>query len=88
MKLGRPLLLALLGLVVIALPAHAVPTTVAHWAMDEAAGTVMNDSSGFGNSGMLQNVTLGVPGFTGTGYGFNGTSSLLRRGASSWRRGR
>jgi hypothetical protein len=44
-------------------------TVVALWHMDETSGTVMHDSVG-ANDGSLSNVTLGVPGFLNTAYGF------------------
>jgi hypothetical protein len=37
----------------------STPVTVAHWAMNDGAGGVMHDSSGFGNNGTLQNVAIG-----------------------------
>ena len=43
---------------------------VALWHMDETSGTVMHDSIG-GHDGTLSNVALGLPGFTGTAYGFS-----------------
>jgi hypothetical protein len=49
---------------------------VALWHMDETSGTTMLDSVG-SNNGTLQSVQLGVPGFAGTGYGFNGSSSYV-----------
>ncbi len=58
------------------------PSVSALWHMDESPGaTTMADSSGNGNNGTIQygtsnpqNPTLGVPGFTGTGYSFNGSN--------------
>jgi hypothetical protein len=51
-------------------------STVALWHMDETTGTTMFDSIGTHN-GTLHAVQLGVPGFDGTGYGFNGSSSYV-----------
>jgi hypothetical protein len=57
--------------------ASAAGTTVAVWHMDEAAGAnTMVDSAG-SHSGNLTNVETGVPGFQGSGYHFNGTSSKV-----------
>jgi hypothetical protein len=51
------------------------PGLVALWHMDETSGTVMHDATGNGHDGAIHSTTLGVPGFTGTAYGFNGSSS-------------
>jgi hypothetical protein len=51
-------------------------TTVARWHMNETSGTVMHDSVG-NHNGTLHNVNVGVPGFQGTAFGFNGTSSYV-----------
>ena len=77
MKLLRALVLAAVGVGAVAAPTLAAPAPAAVWSMNETSGTVMNDSSGHGNNGTLRNITLGVPGFAGTGYGFNGTSSRV-----------
>ena len=55
--------------------AHA-GTVVGLWHMDENSGSTMQDSSGNGNDGNLTDVTLGLPGVSGTAYGFNGSTSL------------
>ncbi len=47
------------------------------WHMNETSGSTMKDSSGNGNDGTLSHVTLGVPGFRGTAYSFNGSNSLV-----------
>ena len=49
---------------------------VALWHMDETSGTRMHDSIGT-HDGTLNAVQLGLPGFTGTAYGFNGSSSYV-----------
>jgi hypothetical protein len=49
------------------------PGLVALWHMDEPSGTTMFDSVGTHN-GTLVSTQLGLPGFTGTAYGFNGSS--------------
>jgi PKD repeat protein len=49
---------------------------VALWHMDETSGTVMYDSVGSHN-GTLYSVQLGLPGFSGTAYGFNGSSGYV-----------
>jgi hypothetical protein len=46
---------------------------VALWHMDETSGTVMRDSVA-GHDGTLFSVQLGVPGFSGTAFGFTGSS--------------
>lgn len=55
---------------------------VALWHMNETAGTVMHDAKGAHN-GTLYYVTLGVPGVTGTAFGFNGSSSYALVPAAS-----
>jgi hypothetical protein len=49
---------------------------IALWHMDETSGTVMYDSAGSHN-GTLYSTQLGLPGFSGTAYGFNGSSSYV-----------
>jgi hypothetical protein len=49
---------------------------VALWHMDEISGSVMKDSTG-SHDGTLHSVQLGQPGFSGTAYGFNGSSSYV-----------
>ena len=49
---------------------------VALWHMDETSGIVMNDSVD-GHAGTLFDVALGVPGFSGTGFAFNGKDSYV-----------
>jgi Concanavalin A-like lectin/glucanases superfamily len=58
-------------------PASAATGTVALWHMDETSDSLMQDSSGFGNNGTLDSVSLGEPSLNGTAYGFNGTSSYV-----------
>jgi hypothetical protein len=45
--------------------------------MDETSGSVMHDATSRGHDGTIFSVQLGVLGFTGTAYGFNGTSSYV-----------
>ena len=52
------------------------PGLVALWHMDELSGTTMFDAVGSHN-GTLHNTQLGVPGFSGSAYGFNGSSSYV-----------
>ena len=59
-----------------AMPAVAQAAPVALWHMDETSGTTMADSVGT-NVGTLVNVTVGVPGFAGTAFRFNGKSSYV-----------
>lgn len=57
--------------------ANAPPASdVALWHMDETSGSTMFDSVGTHN-GTLHSVHLGLPGFSGTAYGFNGSSSYV-----------
>jgi Concanavalin A-like lectin/glucanases superfamily/Ig domain of plant-specific actin-binding protein len=57
-------------------PVRALPGVVALWHMDETSGTTMFDSVGAHN-GTLHSTQVGLPGFTGTAYGFNGSSSYV-----------
>jgi hypothetical protein len=52
------------------------PGLVALWHMDETSGTTMFDSVGTHN-GTLHSTQVGLPGFTGTAYGFDGSSSYV-----------
>jgi hypothetical protein len=52
------------------------PGLVALWHMDETSGTTMFDSVGSHN-GTLHSTQIGLAGFTGTAYGFNGSSSYV-----------
>ena len=52
------------------------PGLVALWHMDETSGTTMADAVG-GHTGTLHSVALGQPGFVGTAFGFNGSSSYV-----------
>jgi hypothetical protein len=49
---------------------------VALWHMDETSGTTMFDSVGT-HTGTLHSTQIGLPGFTGTAFGFNGSSSYV-----------
>jgi Concanavalin A-like lectin/glucanases superfamily len=55
-------------------PARA--RVVALWHMDERSGKVMRDAIR-NHDGTLNSVQVGLPGFSGTAYGFNGSSSYL-----------
>jgi hypothetical protein len=57
-------------------PASAEAQLIAHWKMNEASGSVMRDSIA-DHDGSLHSVQLGVSGFKGTAYGFNGSSSYV-----------
>ena len=48
---------------------------VALWHMDELTGNMLDSISD--NDGTLHSVTMGQPGFTGSAYGFNGSSSYV-----------
>jgi len=57
-------------------PVRALPGVVALWHMDETSGTTMFDSVGSHN-GVLHSTQIGLPGFAGSAYGFNGSSSYV-----------
>jgi Concanavalin A-like lectin/glucanases superfamily len=59
-----------------ATPVVQASLAAALWHMDETSGTTMFDSAGQ-NNGTLNSVTLGLPGFNGSAYGFNGSSSYV-----------
>ncbi|MGN6377693.1 MAG: LamG-like jellyroll fold domain-containing protein [Gaiellales bacterium] len=76
-KVGASMVLGLLVCTLFALPAQAAPTVVANWHMDETSGSTMHDAAG-GHDGTLHGgVSLGVAGFSGTAYTFNGTNSYV-----------
>jgi hypothetical protein len=50
-------------------------SVVALWHMDETSGTMMLDSVGQNNGTLTNSVTLGLSGFSGSAYGFDGSSS-------------
>jgi hypothetical protein len=52
-------------------------SVVALWHMDETSGTTMFDSAGQNNGTLTPSVTLGLPGFSGNAYGFDGSSSYV-----------
>ena len=57
--------------------ASAAPAApAALWHLDETSGSAATDSVG-GHTGAIHNVTLGVPGFAGTAFRFNGKSSYV-----------
>jgi IPT/TIG domain-containing protein/laminin G domain protein len=59
-------------------PAQAVPPSH-YWAMNEPAGArTMVDSGGATRTdGTWENIQAGIPGFSGTGYRFNGSTSRV-----------
>jgi hypothetical protein len=69
-------LVLVLGAAVVFVPVAGASTPVAVWHMDEPAGSTMNDAVD-SHDGSLQNVQTGVSGFQGTGYRFNGSSSVV-----------
>jgi Ca2+-binding RTX toxin-like protein len=78
MKAAKLLLACVMGTCLILATfatAHA-GTVVGLWHMDEDSGSTMQDSSGNNNDGNLTDVTLGLPGVSGTAYGFNGSTSI------------
>jgi hypothetical protein len=52
-------------------------SVVAFWHMDEGSGTTMVDSVGQNNGTLTPSVTVGQPGFSGSAYGFDGSSSYV-----------
>jgi Laminin G domain len=52
-------------------------SVVALWHMDEASGTTMFDSAGQNNGMLTPSVAVGQPGFSGSAYGFDGSSSYV-----------
>ena len=84
MRRAMPVLTALL--LAAMFPGAAAAATVGHWALDETSGNTVVDSSGFGNNGTSQNMTLdqdGVNGGNDRAYLFNGTSSRITVPASN-----
>jgi hypothetical protein len=59
-----------LAALTLSLPAPAAGAVVAQWNMDNTFGTMMEDSSGYGNNGTTYNIVT-----SGGGYIFNGTDS-------------
>ena len=57
-------------------PPPPPPGLVALWHMDETTGTTMFDSVGAHN-GTVHSSQIGLAGFTGTAYGFSGSSSYV-----------
>jgi hypothetical protein len=66
-------ILALLG----AGPVLGAATPAAIWHMDELSGSTLGDDSGHGNDGRLKHVELGLPGVSGSAFGFDGKSSVI-----------
>ena len=63
-------------------PAPVPANVVALWHMDETSGTVMHDSART-HDGTMQNVVAGqAGGFSGTAFGFTGSSQILIPSAS------
>ena len=60
----------------VVVPASLPPALVALWHMDETTGSTMFDSVG-SHTGSLHSIQTGLAGFTGTAYGFNGSSSYI-----------
>jgi hypothetical protein len=60
-------------------PAAQASTTIHLWSMDEAAGngTMLDSGSPTQISGTWEDIAAGVPGVTGTGDRFNGSSSRI-----------
>src|SRR5204863_6523940 len=56
--------------------AGAASAPVAVWHLDETSGSSAFDAVG-GNTGAIHNVTVGVPGFAGSAFRFDGKSSYV-----------
>jgi hypothetical protein len=56
--------------------ARAASTQVAVWHLNETSGSSASDSVG-GNTGAIHDVRLGVPGFAGSAFRFNGKTSYV-----------
>jgi hypothetical protein len=69
---------AVLILAVTASPAAADSSVVGHWPLDDAVGTTVRDSSGFGNTGTLSGRAAWVPGLTGSALSFDGQSGQVK----------
>ena len=75
----RMLAIASVGMMLVLGSTAASAATVAPdalWHLDETSGSSAFDAVG-GHTGTIHNVTLGVPGFAGTAYRFNGKSSYV-----------
>ncbi len=76
-------LVLVLGAAVMLAPPAGAATAVAVWHMDEAPGATVMDDAVDGHDGTLRNVQTGVPGWQGSAYSFNGSSSVAVVPASS-----
>ena len=76
-RLGLIGLAAPILVVLAAGPALGASTPAAVWHMDELSGSTMRDGSGNGNNGMLKRVQVGLPGSSGSAFGFDGKSSVI-----------
>jgi hypothetical protein len=52
------------------------PSIVGYWPMDEGSGSILHDTSGNGNNGVISNATW-VGGVAGTALNFNGSNALV-----------
>jgi Concanavalin A-like lectin/glucanases superfamily len=77
------MLLVLVAAVAVFVSPAGASTPVAAWHMDEPAGVATMTDAVDSHDGSLQNVQTGAPGFRGTGYHFNGSSSVAVVPASS-----
>jgi Ca2+-binding RTX toxin-like protein len=62
----------------------ASPELVAYWRLDEAAGSVAADSSGFGNTGAVSGGATWVPGRWGNALAFDGATGKLFMPRNLW----
>ncbi len=56
---------------------------VGHWAMDEASGTLLVDSSGYSNNGTITGTVSRVPGIRGRALAFDGATTYVTAPHSS-----
>ena len=72
------LLLGSIVALVAASPAHAANGVVASWPFDEGSGTVLHDTSGNGNNGVVSGDAQWVSGFSGPALSFDGNTGRVR----------
>ena len=68
------LILSLVG----ASPAYAANGVVASWPFDEGSGTMLHDTSGNGNNGVVSGDAQWVSGFKGSALSFDGNTGRVR----------
>lgn len=76
-KLGSSVVLVLLVGACFGVPAQGASTVVADWHMNETHGTTMADAVADHDGTLHGGVTVGVAGFSGSAYSFNGSNSYV-----------